>query len=55
MILSSHLPELKKKHQNLSAEVEVMQRSPAVDATEIARRKKQKLSLKEEIGRLSTH
>jgi len=31
MSLSSHLQELKKKHQNLSAEVEVMQRSPAVD------------------------
>jgi len=55
MSLSSHLQELKKKHQNISSEVEVMQRSPAVDGTEIARLKKQKLFLKEEIGRLSSH
>lgn len=53
MTLSSHLQELKKKHQNLSETVEVMQRSPATDATEIAKMKKQKLMIKERINRHS--
>lgn len=53
MSLSSHLQELKKKHQTLSDNVEMMQRSPATDDLEIARLKKQKLHLKEEISRLS--
>lgn len=53
MSLSSHLQELRKKHQNLSEAVEAAQRSPATDDLEIARMKKQKLHLKEEISRLS--
>ena len=53
MSLSSHLQELKKKHQTLSDNVEMMQRSPATDDLEIARMKKQKLHIKEEISRLS--
>ncbi|MEL6640694.1 MAG: YdcH family protein [Pseudomonadota bacterium] len=53
MSLSSHLQELKKKHQTLSDDVETMQRNPATDDLEIARLKKQKLHLKEEISRLS--
>ncbi|MFT5064443.1 MAG: hypothetical protein ACJAXK_000084 [Yoonia sp.] len=53
MSLSSHVQELKKKHQNLSDSVEVMQRSPATDDAEIAQMKKQKLMLKEQISRLS--
>jgi hypothetical protein len=53
MSVSSHVQELKKKHQNLSETVEVMQRSPATDGVKIAQMKKQKLMLKEEIGRLS--
>lgn len=55
MSLSSHLQELKKKHQSLSEAVEAAQRKPAVDDLEIARMKKQKLHLKEEITRLSAH
>ena len=55
MSLSSHLQELKKKHQHLSDSVEALQRSPATDDLEIARLKKQKLVLKEEITRLSHH
>ncbi len=55
MSLSSHLQELKKKHQSLSEHVEVLQRSPASDDLELAKLKKQKLMLKEEITRLSTH
>ncbi|MEL6681475.1 MAG: YdcH family protein [Pseudomonadota bacterium] len=55
MSLSSHLQELKKKHQHLSDSVEMLQRSPATDDLEIAKLKKQKLMIKEEITRLSTH
>ena len=55
MSLSEHLLELKKKHQNLSEHVEVLQRSPASDDIEVAKLKKQKLMLKEEISRLSAH
>ena len=55
MSLSSHVQELRKKHQHLSDAVEAAQRSPAVDDLEVARMKKQKLHLKEEITRLSAH
>lgn len=54
MSLSSHLTELKKKHEHLSTEVEQAQRLPGMDALEIAGMKKQKLKLKEEIERLSS-
>ena len=55
MSLSSHLQELKKKHQTLSDNVEVMQRAPGVDDLELAKLKKKKLQIKEEITRLATH
>ncbi|MFQ1701055.1 YdcH family protein [Loktanella agnita] len=55
MSLTSHLHELKKKHQNISNHVEALQRSPATDDLEIAKLKKQKLMLKEEINRLTAH
>lgn len=53
MSLSSHVEELKKKHHNLSMEVEEAQRAPGVDNLQVAELKKQKLRLKEEIERLS--
>ncbi|MBU2961941.1 DUF465 domain-containing protein [Citreicella sp. C3M06] len=53
MSLSSHLQELKKKHQNLSSAVEQMQRSPGTSDLHVAALKKQKLKIKEEISRLS--
>ena len=53
MSLSSHLAELKRKHQHLSLEVEEAQRAPGVDGLQVASLKKQKLRLKEEIERLS--
>lgn len=52
MSMSSHIAELRKKHQALSEEVETALRSPAVDDLHIAELKKQKLRLKEEIARL---
>lgn len=53
MSVSSHISELKKKHEELSHKVEMTQRSPGSDDLEIASLKKQKLRLKEEIQRLS--
>ena len=53
MSLTSHLEELKRKHEKLSDAVEVAQRSPGVDDLEVSRLKKEKLHLKEEITRLS--
>ncbi|MGR3273047.1 DUF465 domain-containing protein [Thalassococcus profundi] len=53
MSLSSHLQELKRKHQSLSTEVEQAQRAPGVDDLHVAELKKQKLRIKEEITRLS--
>ena len=55
MSLPSHLQELKRKHENLSSAVEKAQRAPSVDGLEVARLKKQKLHLKEEITRLSAN
>ncbi len=55
MSLTSHLHELRKKHEALSSMVEAAQRNPAADALEIAEMKKHKLRLKEEIHRLSRH
>ena len=51
MSLSSHVEELKKKHQTLSDRVEVLQRAPGSADAEIAELKKQKLKIKEEISR----
>lgn len=54
MSMSSHLQELRKKHQHLSQEVEEAQRSPAFDDLQIVALKKQKLKIKEEIERLAS-
>jgi hypothetical protein len=53
MTITSHLVELRRKHETLSDQVEQAQRSPGTDALKIAELKKQKLRLKEEITRLS--
>lgn len=53
MSLSSHLEELRKKHEMLSQEVEQAQQSPAFDDLQLTTLKKQKLKIKEEIERLS--
>ncbi len=54
MSLNSHVDELKRKHQDLSEQVEAAQRAPGSNDFEIANMKKQKLRLKEEIERLSS-
>ena len=53
MSMSSHLEELRKKHANLSHQVDVAQQSPSIDSLQLAALKKQKLKVKEEIARLS--
>lgn len=53
MNLTSHLQELRRKHEALAEQVEQAQRTPAVDGLHIADLKKQKLRLKEQIERLS--
>lgn len=53
MTMTSHIAELRRKHETLSVKVEKEQRSPAADDLQIAEWKRQKLKLKEEISRLS--
>ncbi|WP_415184182.1 DUF465 domain-containing protein [Phaeovulum sp.] len=53
MTMSSHINELRKKHEALSDAVEKAARTPGVDALQIAEMKKQKLKLKEQITRLT--
>lgn len=53
MSLQSHLSELRRKHEQLSSQIEQEQRRPSSDDLTIAAMKKEKLKLKEEIARLS--
>ena len=53
MNLGSHLTQLRQKHEHLSAKIEEEQRSPGARDADIARLKKQKLRLKDEIERLA--
>lgn len=55
MSLTSHLHELRRKHEALSDKVQDALRSPGFDDLAIAEMKKQKLRLKEEITRLSAN
>jgi hypothetical protein len=55
MSLTSHIQELRKKHQSLSEAVEQEQRSRGASDLSIAAMKKQKLQLKEQISKLSQH
>ena len=52
MIISSHVLNLRKKHQELSEEIEEAQRDLATDDLQLAEMKKRKLKIKEEIFRL---
>ena len=55
MTITSHLVELRRKHETLSEMVEEAQRRAGIDDLKIAELKKQKLKIKEEIARLSAH
>lgn len=52
MSVSSHVEELRRKHQALEGEVETAQRAPGTSDQEITELKKQKMKIKEEITRL---
>lgn len=53
MSVTSHIEQLRIKHQNLSNKIETAQKAPATPAQELARLKREKLRLKDEIGRLT--
>ena len=53
MNLNSRIIELQRKHISLAEAVKVAQKFPASDHFRIAKLKKKKLLLKEEISRLS--
>ncbi|MGB3407263.1 MAG: DUF465 domain-containing protein [Jannaschia sp.] len=53
MSLTSHLSELRKKHETLSRQVETEQRNPATDSIALSEMKKRKLAIKQQIERLS--
>ncbi len=55
MSISAHVQQLRRKHANLSDQVEQAQRHPGADQFQIAALKKEKLRLKEEISRLAEH
>lgn len=50
--LNARLVELRQQHADVSASVEALAQMPVPDLTVIARLKKQKLALKDEITRL---
>ena len=52
MTISSHVLNLRKKHQELSEEIEEAQRDLATDDLRLTEMKKRKLKIKEEIFRL---
>ncbi|MCY3874907.1 MAG: YdcH family protein [Rhodobacteraceae bacterium] len=53
MKTSPDLAELKKRHEELSREIEALERRPGYEHLEVVALKKQKLRIKEEIARLS--
>ena len=54
MSVTSHVSALQKKHEILSETIEAEQRRLASDNLHITEMKREKLRLKEEIGRLSS-
>ena len=54
MSVSSHLDQLRHKHESLKVKIREEERRPSVNHLEITAMKREKLHLKEEIERLST-
>ncbi len=54
MSMSSHVTELRKKHDQLDKMISSEQRAPGSNDLEISQLKRQKLKLKEEIERASS-
>jgi len=55
MTIESRIAELKRRHDELSEEVESLERSPGVDDLLLQGLKKRKLHLKDEMTRLQGH
>ena len=55
MTVSSHVRTLRKKHQELSEEIEEDERGLATDDLHVTEVKKRKLEMKEEISRLQAY
>lgn len=53
MSVSSHLDQLRKKHETLKAKIKEEERRPGADHVEITALKREKLHIKESIGRLT--
>lgn len=53
MAVSSHLDQLRRKHEALHREIEEEQQHPASDFVAIKKLKRRKLHLKEEIEKLA--
>ncbi|MEL6234626.1 MAG: YdcH family protein [Pseudomonadota bacterium] len=53
MSLTSHISELRKKHEHLATVIETAERQPATDHLRLTELKREKLRLKDEIARLS--
>jgi len=53
MSLTSHVQELRRRHEALTEKVEIAQKSPGSNGLAISEMKKQKLKLKEEITKLA--
>ncbi|MCK0167611.1 DUF465 domain-containing protein [Jannaschia sp. S6380] len=54
MSLTSHLAELRRKHEILSRQVEEEARNPATDSIALTEMKKRKLAIKQQIEKLSS-
>jgi len=54
MSLASHLEELQRKHGDIDREIDEALAHPSTDDLEIARLKRRKLALKDQIERLRT-
>lgn len=54
MSLTSHLAELKRKHSDIEREIDEAMSHPSIDNLEIARLKRRKLALKDEMEKLKT-
>lgn len=52
MTLSSHIDQLRRKHEAIHRRIEEAEKRPGSDDLEIHEMKRQKLQLKEEINRL---
>jgi len=54
MPLASHLAELQRKHGELDRQIDEAMAHPSTDDIEVARLKRRKLAIKDEIERLQT-